>query len=448
MTISNFLKNIDINNINWLFKDQEKTDKAIKNLNEDNQKILSSNLDFLKKNNINPYYDIISNDSPNYEIDSIENQLIEKISQQEDMSFKVNEDIRKISYLANEAEQANNYNKNKNYIAAMPIEIIFDENADNIEIDKIEINQKVIEDLIKEYKLISSGVDIKVSKHAFWAPCYPAHKRSEYMRHLLNRIELNREDEKYEIKPVRSKTYVYDGKFPKYMREYFLIIQLSNCQKNKALNNLHKIAEKLLYNGIQTTIKNSDNRIIKAKCHKVDLISNALPVIDKLSAKGFILDSLLPLLDEEEQEIDDIAIYIRTSSMFSKTPYNQDKDCVIDIVIPGYEFEHKAGEQDQPIISFKCENSIQAIELLEGIKMVADVLENAINGEFIFSTVQYEEDGAMVYTSPEKFSKSFDKFKKGLDFYYYEDNTDLNNFNPEKTPNSDDTIIPFPGKKK
>jgi hypothetical protein len=113
------------------------------------------------------------------------------------------------------------------------------------------------------------------------------------------------------------------------------------------------------------------------------------------------------------------------------------------MAIPNINTKPHHQNKGDPVMSMKCDNSVQVIELLEGINLLREEIEKKIKGKFIFSTAQYEYGrGSVIYSSNNDFHSSYSVFKDCVDFYYYDDSTT----NQSSDLDFHSELIPFPTK--
>lgn len=435
---NDFSEILNEENIDLLFVDDELTSRAMMSLLMENELKMEEYKEWLGGYSKDSYDEYMGHEYFGYAVDSSENRLISKFNKSGNLSFGVLESIRELSHFVNEKEVGFGENKVKRRLA-IPLEISLNWECDGVEVDKFRIDSELVNEL-----LISHGVvngEVLVYKYAFSASAYPVHRRSDYMRYFFDRIAMNEEDARYTISPIRSRSYLYDGEYPKHMREYFIVVDVigEDVEWKKTAT---KSADVIFKNSISELIQNGDRRITGVACGEVNPISTAFKDVCALSMKGFVMDTLWTKIGGMEEEIYVIDVYVRTSSMLNEEAYNQNTECMIDIVVPGYWDESRKGK---PVITYKCENSVEVIEILQGVNALLNTLDGV---ETKFSTVQYEKvDGALIYTSNEGFRDAYMGFKQGLDFYYYEEelgsvdeDIDVSNEGEPK-----DNLIRFPG---
>ena len=432
---SDFIKNITKYNVTKLLEDKKFTEFAIKNLKSDNTRILKSIKDWFLANSDDQYKELINDDGQYFYTESIEAQLINILNEGNQLNYEIAQKIRKVSLLAYESRSVGSANE---YWASIPIEIAFNQTQSNSKFDKIEIDANKIKELLVRYKLISSDDKIQPSNHIFWAVSYPAHIRSEYMNYLMERIDLNESNNKYSISPIRSNAYMYEGEYPRYFREYFITIKITSKSSTNPILNSSTLNKKLFSASLAQLVSSSNNNINHSIVYGPSLISESFLLLEKLSAKSFIAENLMPLVEDNLTNIDNIPIYIRTSSMDDQRPYSKNPECYIDIAVPTINLNSTPKNNRDPVMSLRCDNSIQAIELLEGINLLRKDIERKIKGKFIFATAQYEYSrGSVIYSSNDDFYRAYSIFKESVDFYYYEDT--------EIDQPKDSELIPFPG---
>jgi hypothetical protein len=437
---SDFIKNITKLNVGNLLEDKEFTDFAIQNLKSDNDRILKSTKEWFTTYSDDPYEESISDEDPYFYTESIESQLINILNENNQLSYDHAQKIRKVSLLANESRCVDGGNE---YWASIPIEITFNSPEQNTKFDKIKIDANEVNELLKKYKLVSDNDSIQASNHLFWAVSYPAHIRSEYMSYLMERIDLNALNNNYSIKPVRSNSYMYKGIYPKYMREYFITIKITTQSKTNPILQPSELNQKLFGNSLTDLVNSSNKNIKDSTIHSPTLISESFLLLEKLSAKTFISENLLPLIEDRLGSVGNIPVYIRTSSMDNQKPYSKNPECFIDMAIPNINTKPHHQNKGDPVMSMKCDNSVQVIELLEGINLLREEIEKKIKGKFIFSTAQYEYGrGSVIYSSNNDFHSSYSVFKDCVDFYYYDDSTT----NQSSDLDFHSELIPFPTK--
>lgn len=415
-----FIESFDLKIIDSLFVDEEITAKALRDLSIENEKILLG-LKTWMGNEHDGFAKTLNPEIPKRYVDSLEEQIIALNSVDGMMSYEQMAKVKKLSHLVNESKDDLESSRCK-YVVAMPIEIEINSEYVDVEIDKVCIDNVMINRLVHDHGLVSDGVKVVASKYVFWADAYPVHKRSDYMLYILDRLKMNADDSKHEIDPVMNRSYRYEGRLPRYPRTYYLILEIYGEKGINPLNAQSDASRRILYNSLRTMIQNSDERFKSVVCYPIELISKSLLVVEKLSVKADILEYFMPLMVNGWGGVNDIDVYVRTSSLKSGVPYDSDCSCSVDIVIPGYEFENKHGEQDEAIISYDCVDAIHVIELLEGINLVYQQVEDMMSGEFVYYTVQYEKNGGlMAYTTDESFKDSYGPFKGTIDFYYFEE---------------------------
>lgn len=412
---SDFIKTINKENITGLFVDLDLTDRAIDALRSDNDRLLELYNEWFIQHSESPYEEIISEDDPYFYSESFESQMINSLNSENKLSYSLAQNIKKVSYLSNETVPSGD-----GFIhhLSIPLEIYFNQSD---KVDSFSISSEKVKDAFIRFSDLPVDSNVRCFNRAYWAVSYPVHVRSEYMLYFMKRLNLNNKNPRFTIDPIRSNDYMYNGIYPEQMREYFIMLSVTTKSPTPPDLKLSPLNERLMLEAISNIVINNpavDNIVV----YPPSKISKSFNLLERLSAKSFILENVDPLLSDIKPKITSIPVYIRTSSVDAQRPYNKNPECFIDLVLPNIKIKNFNLKGGDPAISMRCENSIQAIELLEGLNLLRGYFMESSGSELIFCTAQYEYGkGSMVYSSNADFKDAFSVFKDCIDFYYYDE---------------------------
>lgn len=430
-----FLDIIDSKNVAELFENDSLTARAMVALAMENELKLWEYKEWLASYKGGLLKEEMGAEFNGYGVNSCENILISELSKSGKLTFDILQKIRKISHLTSE-EFVGSDGINIRRMA-IPIEIRIGEDHRDVEIDKIPIEGGLMEDLLSNHCDINGR--ISVYNYAFSATSYPIHRRGDYLHYFLDRIAMNHRNSAYEISPIRSRSFLYNGKYPENIREYFIIVDviggLGDLDKKMTASSYQ-----LIRNSISGLLLKHSGLVDGVKCSAIKRISESFKDICKISMKSFIMDSLGKKVDIMGDDFVRADIYVRTSSMESNKEYDDNQSCLVDIIVPGYWGDKSDGK---PVITYRCDNTVEAIEIMSGLEAFFKTYSGF---EVRFSTVQYHEKmGGLIYTPDLRFRDAYMSFSKGSTFYYREDNGSGNANEVNGSNRISGNLIEFPG---